>query len=104
MATQDRPFPWRCFKCLKKEVYPTAMPYQAKISHDGQLHILEIPALVIPKCRACGELDFDYAADEQVRQALRDHLGLLTSQQIHTGREMLGLPQKEFAKRLGVAE
>ena len=74
----DRPFPWPCGNCLKDEVYPETMPYAIDVKHDGQLYHLEIPALCIPKCRACGEQVFSNSVDDEILQALRAHLRLLT--------------------------
>ena len=99
-----RPFPWRCFNCLKEEVYPATTPYAADVKHDGRLHHIEIPELTIPKCRACGEVVFNYDADDQIMAALRSHLNLLTPEQIKAGRKALGLKSKELARRLGVAD
>jgi putative zinc finger/helix-turn-helix YgiT family protein len=101
---RDRPFPWRCFHCLKDEVYPATIPYAAEVKHDGRLHHIEVPKLTTPKCRACGELVFTNDADDQILHALRLHLRLLTPEQIKAGRTALGLKSKELAKRLGVAD
>jgi putative zinc finger/helix-turn-helix YgiT family protein len=90
-------------RCLKEEVYPETIPYTAEVKHDGRLHRVEVPALTIPKCRACGALTFTNSADDQVLQALRALLRLLTPQQIRAGRKKLGLKAKELAERLGVA-
>jgi hypothetical protein len=70
----DRPFPWPCGNCLKDEVYPVTMPYSIDVKHDGQLYHLEIPALRIPRCRACGELVFINSVGDQVSDELRTHL------------------------------
>jgi putative zinc finger/helix-turn-helix YgiT family protein len=79
------------------------MPYAIDVKHDGQSYHLEIPKLTIPKCRACGELVFSNSVDDQIIEALRSHLRLLTPEQIRGGRETLGLKAKELAERLGVA-
>jgi putative zinc finger/helix-turn-helix YgiT family protein len=79
------------------------MPYAIDVKHDGQSYHLEIPDLRIPKCRACGELVFSNSVDDQVLQALRRHVRLLTPEQIRGGREALRLKSKEFAEKLGVA-
>jgi putative zinc finger/helix-turn-helix YgiT family protein len=100
---RDRPFPWPCANCLKDEVYPETMPYTTEVKHDGQSYLIEIPALRIPKCRACGALVFSNSVDDQIIQALRAHVRLLTPEQIRGGREALGLKAKELAERLGVA-
>ena len=101
---RDRPFPWVCANCLKDEVYPVTMPYTTEVKHDGRMYKLTIPALTIPKCRACGELVFSIRVDDQIVAALRAEARLLTPQQIREGREALGLQSKELAERLGVAK
>jgi DNA-binding transcriptional regulator YiaG len=100
----DRPFPWRCPKCLQKTVYPVVMPYRAQASHDGRLYRLDLPDLRVPKCSNCGELVFGNDADDQITQALRAHLRLLTPEQIEESRRKLGLLRNELAERLGVTE
>jgi putative zinc finger/helix-turn-helix YgiT family protein len=100
---RDRPFPWTCGNCLKDEVYPETMPYAIDVKHDGQLYHLEIPEIRIPKCRACGELIFSNSEDDQILQALRARVRLLTPEQIRGGRQALGLKSKEIAEKLGVA-
>ena len=74
------------------------------MKHDGRTYHIEVPELTIPKCRACGEVVFNYDADDQMVAALRSHVNLLTPEQIRAGRKALGLKSKELAKRLGVAD
>lgn len=100
---RDRPFPWPCVNCLKDEVYPETMPYGIERKHSGRIYQLTIPALTIPKCRACGELVFSNSVDDQIIKALRTEAKLLTPQQIKAGRKALGLKSKELAARMGVA-
>jgi putative zinc finger/helix-turn-helix YgiT family protein len=100
---RDRPFPWPCGNCLQDEVYPETVPYTIDVKHDGCVYHLEIPNLRIPKCRACGELTFSNSVDDQIAQALRALVGLLTPEQIRSGREALGLRSKELAEKLGTA-
>jgi putative zinc finger/helix-turn-helix YgiT family protein len=101
---KHRPFPWQCPTCLKREVFPTEIPYSAEIKHDGALHTIHVSHLAIPKCTACGELIFSDWADDQVSAALRLHLHLLTPGQIGAGREGLSLEPRQLAEQLGVAE
>jgi putative zinc finger/helix-turn-helix YgiT family protein len=101
---QDRPYPWRCFECRSKEVYPLATDYQTTIKHDGRPYTIRIPDLVLPTCRKCGTQLFISAADERVRDALRSQVGLLTSQEIKAHRVALGMNQQELAEPLGVAK
>jgi putative zinc finger/helix-turn-helix YgiT family protein len=79
------------------------MTYATDVKHDGQSYHIELPALRIPKCRACGTLVFSNSVDDQISQALRAQVRLLTPEQIRDGREALGLKGKELAERLGVA-
>ncbi len=102
--TKSRPFPWRCHACLQKEVYPATIPYTIEVKHDGTLHSVPLPALEVPKCRACGELIFDLRADDQISEALRAQLKLLGPSQIRQARKSLGLKQKELAELLGTAK
>jgi putative zinc finger/helix-turn-helix YgiT family protein len=62
-----------------------------------------VPELQVNKCDACGEVFFDAVTDDQISQALRKHLGLLSPQHIRERLNVLGLKQKEFGERIGVA-
>jgi putative zinc finger/helix-turn-helix YgiT family protein len=99
----DRPFPWVCPRCSKKEVRPTVKPHKATVKHDGVVHRLDIPGLEIPTCGNCGEELFTNRVDEQVNDALRARLHLLAPRQIRAARKALGLHRRELAKRLRVA-
>ena len=83
----DRPFPWRCPRCLQKAVHPTVMAYRARASHDGQPYELDIQDFRISKCSNCGELVSTNQTDAQITQALRTHLRLLTREQILQARD-----------------
>lgn len=100
----QRPFPWHCPKCRNKEVRPVVVAYRCDMAHDGRLYAVEVPQLTVPQCGHCGELVFNYPAEEQIRRALRTQLSLLTADDIRAARTSLQLSQKELAERLGVAE
>jgi putative zinc finger/helix-turn-helix YgiT family protein len=102
--TKDRPFPWRCGSCDEKEVYRTPTAYTTTVKYEGRAYEVEIPDLELPKCRKCGEIVFDNHAGHQINRVLRQQLGLLQPDQIRAGRNELGMSQREFAARLGVAE
>ncbi|MSQ93462.1 MAG: hypothetical protein EXR98_02775 [Gemmataceae bacterium] len=70
-AIKSKPFPWRCPRCLEKSVHLATIPYTAQGRGDGQLHVVEIPALRIPQCNKCGELVFTESVDEQIQEAMR---------------------------------
>src|SRR5688500_1576494 len=103
MVSQSRPFPWPCSNCLTSTVVPTAVEHTAKVKHDGTVYELHFPALEIHRCQTCGETYSTTAVDEQISDALRSRLRLLTPAQIRWGVEQLGLNQQELAERLGVA-
>jgi hypothetical protein len=74
-----RPFPWYFPKCRRKEVRPATIPYQGQRLIDGQPVTVTLVALTVPHC---GELVFDYDADEQINEAFR-----LQTQGLVTGRD-----------------
>lgn len=100
--TKSRPFPWKCFRCRQSAVVPVTISYTVEVNHDGVVHLIEIPALEVPRCQACGELVFDNIADEQISAAVRCRLHLLKPTDINTGRERLNLTPSELAEKLGV--
>ena len=70
-----KPFPWRCPKCRQPTVTRVTMPYRCQRTHNGHVVIVEVPNLAVPRCSNCGEVVFNYAADEQIRAALRTQFG-----------------------------
>jgi len=60
-----RPFPWFCPKCRQQEVRRVTMPYQCERMHNGR----PLENLSVPCCGNCGELVFDYEADQQLNRA-----------------------------------
>jgi DNA-binding transcriptional regulator YiaG len=85
------------------KVQLATIPYDAEVKHDGRLHKFHIPSLHINKCAACDEITFGNVTDDEISQALREHLNLLSPRQIRDGLVMLGLKQKEFGAQIGVA-
>ena len=102
-SLREKPFPRRCPECGKAEVQPATIAYDAEVKHDGRLYSFAIPQLQVNQCGACGEVLFGNVADEQISQALREHLALLSPEQIHDALSTLGLRQKDLAERIGVA-
>ena len=100
----QRPFPWRCRHCGKREVTLAKTNYAAEVRHDGRLHTFTIPDLELPVCQSCGERVFTDQVDVQVNDALRAHLNLLTPAQIRDAIKRVGMTQKDLAKCLGIAE
>ena len=103
MPTRDKTFPRRCPECGKPDLWPATISYRAEVKHDGRLHRFRVPKLQVNRCGACGEVVFSNVTDEQVSEALREHLSLLKPEQIRERLVALGLKQREFAHRIGVA-
>ena len=55
-----------------------SVSYDAEIRHDGRVHTFTIPRLHLPVCQACGEKVFTEKVDDQISDALRSHLHLLS--------------------------
>lgn len=66
-----RPFPWFCPKCRRKEVQRTVISYQCQRSYAGQAILVVMSDLAVPKCGHCGELVFDYEAEQQIERAFQ---------------------------------
>ncbi len=73
------------------------------MKYDGRLYAFRIAALQVNQCAACGEVLFSNATDDQISQALREHLTLLSPRQIREALRALGLKQKDLGDRIGVA-
>jgi hypothetical protein len=71
----EKAFPWRCPKCRQSAVNRVTMPYSCQRMHRGRAVTVEFPNLAVPRCSNCGEVVFDYAADEQIRAALQSQFG-----------------------------
>jgi hypothetical protein len=67
--TPGRPFPWFCPRCRRKEVRRVAIPYQCQRRYKGQPITVVLSRLAVPQCQNCGELVFDYVAEEQIKRA-----------------------------------
>jgi putative zinc finger/helix-turn-helix YgiT family protein len=101
---RDRPFPWRCFDCRAREVFPKATNYTTTVKHDGRAYTISIPDLAIPTCRNCGAQTFSVGDDDRIVAALRTEVGLLTPPEIQRQRGQRGMTQQELAEQLGVAK
>ena len=98
-----RPFPWRCRDCGEKAVKLSCSDYQAEVRHDGKLHSFLIPKLEAPTCQSCGERVFTETVDEQINVALREHLQLLSPEQMREAFKRVQLTQKIVSQQLGIA-
>jgi DNA-binding transcriptional regulator YiaG len=98
-----RPYPWRCGNCGRKAVEPARVNYEAHAVYEGRSVCVTISDLEAPRCRECGEMLLDDAANQRISQVIRHELNLLEPSQIRANLAALGLTQKAFAAQLGVA-
>ena len=102
-TTSSQRIPFECVECRKTAVRPAVISYDAEVKHDGRMCRFHIDGLRVNRCDACGEVYFDAATDAQISQALREHLQLLSPDEIRAGICSLGLNQREFAEQTGIA-
>lgn len=75
----ERRFPWNCPRCRRREVRRTTILYQCERFYKGKSISLEIPDFAVPKCENCGELVFDYVAEEQINKSLQMEISALVN-------------------------
>jgi putative zinc finger/helix-turn-helix YgiT family protein len=98
-----RTFSLKCIKCRQKAVELAPIAYHIEICHDGRKYDIDIPELVVPKCKNCGNFSLDDEANRIIDNAFRDQANLLTPENIREGRDKLGLNQQQIAEHLGIA-
>jgi hypothetical protein len=96
-------FPLACVECGKAEVRPTTIAYEAEVQYAGLPYTFVISDLHANRCAFCGDILFDHATHEQIYDALRDHLNLLSRQEIHDRLARFGLTQKELGEGIAAA-
>jgi hypothetical protein len=81
------------------------VPYQCQRFYQGQPITVVVAELAVPRCAHCGELDFDYEAEEQINRAYQEQINRATS--TSDGGPMQPLPADvaslSLTARLGVA-
>ena len=106
MAKKQRPpkpYPHLCPECGATAVYAETTNYKTGFKYEGHLHEFEARDVALNKCRDCGGVILPNMALDQITEAFRRHVGLLTAQQISDDLQKLQLTQKDFAELLGVA-
>src|SRR5712691_5446239 len=78
-AGPARPFPWFCPNCRRREVRRVTIPYQCQLLYQSQPVTVVLANLAVPKCGNCGELVFDYEADDQLNRAFEAQTRALRS-------------------------
>jgi len=95
-----RPFPWFCPRCRKRDVWEDTIPYRTQRVHEGQTLIVDVPNLTVPRCRNCGELVFNYPAEEQIRKALETRVAAAATNGV-TALEKVETAQRDLARHEG---
>jgi rubredoxin len=91
--TIARPFPWRCPRCGRKEVRRATIPSHCQRLKNGRPLTVIISDLSVPKCGHCGELVFDYVAEEQINRACEAQASQLNNAQ--DGEKNIAGPMEE---------
>jgi putative zinc finger/helix-turn-helix YgiT family protein len=95
----------KCMICREPTVFPTTLDsYATELEHDGRKYAISVADFPVLKCRHCGEVYLDEAADEKLSEALRTAAGLLSPVEIRKERERFGLTQKQLAGLLRISE
>jgi DNA-binding transcriptional regulator YiaG len=99
----SRSFPEVCVECGKTGVRPTSIAYDAEVKYEGHVYRFRIDRLEVSQCEFCGDFLFDNTTHEQIHDALRKHLNLLSRREIRDQLASLGLTQKELGAEIAVA-
>jgi putative zinc finger/helix-turn-helix YgiT family protein len=95
----------KCMVCRQQAVSSVTLDsYETELEHDGRKYAISVPNLTVLKCRNCGEVYLDEAADDRLSEALRNAAGLLSPSEIRDQRERLGLTREQLANRLRIPE
>jgi hypothetical protein len=97
--TPARPFPWFCPNCRRQEVRRATIPYQCERLHEGQPTTVVLENFSVPRCDNCGELVFDYEAEEQINRAFEDQASAGSKEQAWE-RNRLFTPEGAFVGRI----
>lgn len=98
-----RSFPRTCACCGARAVQPSRIDRAFEVKHDGKHYSVMVRELPAEKCQACKEVTLGGDLDEHVNAALRDHLGLLTPEQIRSNRVTLAMTQAQLSEQIGCA-
>ena len=72
--TAVRAFPWFCPRCRRKEIRRATISFQCQRLYERQPIAIVLANLAVPRCDNCGELVFDYEAEDQINRAYQAHL------------------------------
>ena len=93
----------RCYQCGEVFTKRLAQPHHRKLRYEGTSHDVLVSDMPEWHCEACDLSVTDEEGDEPLQAALRNHVGLLTPQQIKAGIKALGMTQEKFAEKIRCA-
>src|ERR1017187_7522506 len=99
-----KPFPWKCSHCKEKAVYEDLVTLETDVEHDARTYHVKLDGLKAPRCKRCGLVHPDSAANRQITLEFLRQAKLLMPDEIRRNRESLHLTQKQLACLLGIAE
>ncbi len=108
-ARRMKPLPWKCGECGEKAIYLERIVYTTDRNYDGRMYALAIPDFEIGRCANCGHRIIPNESAEQIDDALRKKVGLLSPAQISENlakghvrmealAEMLDVPSETIAR------
>ena len=100
--SKDKPFPWRCPECGKKEVRPVAARIQRKSSTTADFIPWKFPNFASPSAARAAS-GFSTTRPTQIARHCASSLAFYRGDQIRRNRDDLGLSQRVLAEHLGVA-
>jgi putative zinc finger/helix-turn-helix YgiT family protein len=101
---RTKKYPIRCIECGARSVRPKNIARTIEKAHDGRVYDLHIDDLPATVCENCGEVFFTADTDDAINSALRNHIGLLSPEEIRANLSALMLRQKDASEQLGIAE
>lgn len=93
----------KCHECGKEFIRQIAPPHRVRMRYEGSPQDVLVENLPEWHCAGCNVSVTDGESDEAFQNALRQHIGLLSPQQIKAALKELAISQDKFAERLGCA-
>jgi hypothetical protein len=96
----ERPFPWFCPRCRRQEVWRETIAYECQREVRGEPVTVAVADLAVPRCRNCGELVFDYVAEEQINRVCRARTHAADGPNGTEATSSVGEPQQQSEGRV----
>jgi len=93
----------KCYQCGGAFAHRIAPAHHRKLRYEGVAYNVLVTDMPEWHCATCDLSVTDEEGDEPLQAALRNHVGLLTPQQIRAGIKELGINQEKFAEKIRCA-